>query len=598
MDSSSSLPSSPFRTTVLSLPNEILFEIFTLAKSHRPSHDARNADNSSSSADIASVRLVCRRFAAASSQLLVHCVRLDGINSRSLERLESISRCPLISNGVRTVRLEVPFYAPRLASNLSEFARWAVLKVLERARRYQRAFEQELESAGPEEWPENEVLLRRRGEVSSVLGSIKAVLKTWHSIAMGELQKLPRLEDSESFQETSSTERSNRDSQGNETRHIRSLCNAHRRYQIRCIDQEGMRKNNNFMERLATAIARMPKARALELQDFAHETKTCSSDCSCGYGHVDERSVPGRDEYAGLVDVVSLVKPASWAETLDLQLGNAPTEVLFDLPILLQKASCKLDRICIRTTTPAEHYYPLFRQISGRYYSELVSVASNLGVTSFAFIHGTEHDVRARKTPSAEDVAAFQGYIAAMAASRKLERLRLVLNSAEGDGHLDPSRWFSLEQFVQPATSPTRSRGPRSLAGLKDVYLCGLSLHLSDFEFLEKQMRESGSHLDFLTLKGINLISGSWASALEILRRLDVDDKELLGVSGAECSESTFLLNGTWNRASETKPGQRSVVERFINGEAEANPLRTASEDGVPRPIDGEREGFTALMTV
>lgn len=130
-------------TTIFSLPNELLIEIFTKVRTYRPNNKALHPDFASSSSDVAAVGLTCRRFAATSSHHLLHYMRLHSINAQSLHKLEEVSCHPLIGKGVRIIRLELRCFVPNLADDINEFATWAAERVLNMARCHRRALERE-----------------------------------------------------------------------------------------------------------------------------------------------------------------------------------------------------------------------------------------------------------------------------------------------------------------------------------------------------------------------------------------------------------------------------------------------------------------------
>ncbi|KAM7196947.1 hypothetical protein V8F33_005829 [Rhypophila sp. PSN 637] len=91
------------KLTILDLPNELLLEIFEWVEdfniNYRDTSRRLERRNPRDINDIRNCRLVCRRFNAVSSQLLVRIVRV-ALTERSLTRFEEISRHPVISKGV------------------------------------------------------------------------------------------------------------------------------------------------------------------------------------------------------------------------------------------------------------------------------------------------------------------------------------------------------------------------------------------------------------------------------------------------------------------------------------------------------------------
>ncbi|KAF3767260.1 hypothetical protein M406DRAFT_69421 [Cryphonectria parasitica EP155] len=571
---------NPPTTGILSLPDEILIEIFTLVKTYKPANRATHIGFASSAADIVSTRLVCRRFAAASAHLLVHYIRLEGIDAQSLEKLETISRHPLISKGVRIVRLEAVCYVHQLASNLNEFAGWAVRRVLERAQKYQRACERTLERAESGGYGYDQDVVLQRAKVAAVLERVKAVLKTWNLVSTGNARDL--LWNLERFSDTSVSEEDRH-------RHIELLRAAHRRYQLRYSEQESLREGSNaFVERFTAAIARMPRMKALELQDFHHQEDIKYPDFEDVDQNVFVSPTTRDEEYDGLLDLDVVVKPLSWNQVLCQQLGMPPAQVLFNLPLAIHESGCKLDRICVRTTTPAEQYYRLLWETVEQNPVRLASAVSSMGIKDFAFIHGCGHGSRERKTPNTEDTAAFQRYIAAMTHSNSLERFRLAVDSGWVEGNLNSDHCFRLASLAMPCIDTTFGGPTRSWMNMKDMHLSDMPLRLTDLECLENILKGNGVRLQYLTLSRIKLVDGTWAQALEILRRLVVADKELLEPVGAECDDPAMSLSGRYNVVFGTRPGQESVAGHFINGRIENNPLVHGMNEDHPPQAEGE----------
>lgn len=545
---------------ILTLPDELLLQIFSAVKSWKPVNNALHVDFASSSRDIASARLACRRFAATSSHLLVHYVRLDGINMSSLHKLEAISNHPLIGRGVRMVRLEALYYTPALADSVEKFTWYAINKAYQRALEYRQAFDAQVAETDGEETSECERLLRRKAEVGPMLESVKIVLKAWSCInARNTERPLKHVDVNSKISGDDDIQPDNEETQL-VVQYVRALGCAHEKYQLQFREQENLRKNNAFTKRFAAAMARMPRARSLEIQDFQHNEKACSVD---------------GDELAGLLDVESLARPICWADGLARQLGSPPVEILFTLPTEIQKADGRLDRVSLQTSVPAEQYYPLLGDVEPDEYEKLGAAVNLMRVKSFSFLHGSGPEPSARATPTAEDVAHFLSYLIAMSNSDELERLRVMADSGWADGSLDPSHTASLGSILVPDVASRAMGSGMSRSKLTDVYLENFPLNLSALERLSSYMEQPERRgLEFLTLSRTNLITGTWAQALGILRRMNIGDKELIEPFGAELTDSDMLLSGWYEKMFRTRPGQRSVVERFINEELEHNPLR------------------------
>lgn len=558
------LPSKLAPSTILTLPDEILVEIFTKVKTYRPKNKALHPLFASSSSDIAAVRLTCRRFAAASSHLLVHYVRLHGINIQSLEQLEAVSRHPLIRKGVRVIRLELRCYVPHLAENVGEFARWAVERVLELARRHRSCFEKEVETSTNGDFNTMERLIKKRNELTILLRKLKNIMDAWSSFSVTDQDNGPM----HPFQDAVKRDWQHQASEAGSFVEIlpcvRLLREAHGLYRRLYEDQEALRKDNAFVARFATAVSRMPKAKCLEVQDFQHESSMCFDCCDGNEVLQDCRDVQATDKGAGLLNIDFLLEPMSWDNIKDYQYRTPPAEFLFTLPVAIRNAGCKLDSVLVRTTTQAENYFPLLRNSMYNNFVVLGDAVDSLNLKSFAFIHGMNMKPRARETPTLEDFEAFKKYIAAMTSSDSLERFRLAVDSDWMSRSLEPENASSIGDLMI-STSCRR---------LRDIHITGLSISLDDLSNLRHMLESRDGALDYLTLSRVELVSGCWTEALEMLREMGITDKEVLEPTGAECDNLTTSLCGGYERLFGKSSGWVNEAGQFINGHIKHNPLK------------------------
>lgn len=572
--------------SILSLPNELLIEIFSAVKAHNPANKAQHTSFASSSREIANVRLVCRRFEACSSHLLVHYVRLDGINSESLEKLEAISRHPVIRNGAHIVRLVTHFYTSTYANDVRRFAWYAVNRVFGQALRYK----EDLEAA---EDDDGEGYDERREKGAVALANVKAILKTWGRVSLEGMEDdigSWSIDFDKSDQDCMALRRRNSGDQGKSEveRHLQLLHIAHQLYRLRYQDQDRLRQNDAFIERFAAAMARMPKAKGIEFHDFQPPQLQTFHD---EHGtDISDSFALETDEYAGLVDIDSLVQPTSWDEATDRQLGEPPVELLFRLPIAVHRAGARLDRISMQTNTCAEHYYPLFERVGMRDFIELGTAINRMNLKSFIFLHQEEPKPRVRRTPSSEEIDAFDSFISAMTNSRGLERCWLRVDSGWSDGGLDADRQSGLGPFLLPEADSLDRWGQPDWGSLRDIHLSDFALHLSDLERLAAQLKESGTRLEFLTLQRTRLLSGTWAQALEVLRKVEVEyEKQLIEPKGAECEDITIMRGGRYDAVfGRSWDETRSLADDFINGDMKHNPLHESYTVEFLYSVDGE----------
>lgn len=574
--------------SILSLPDELLIEIFSAVKTHNPTNKAHHTSFASSSGDIKNVRLVSRRFAACSSHLLLHYIRLDGINSESLEKLEAISSHPIIRNGVHIVRLVTEFYTSVYANDVRQFAWYAVNRVFGQASR----FKEDLEAAEDED-ADAEGLMERRQEAAVALAKVKAILKTWGRVSLEGMEDAIgswSVDFDKSTQDCMALRRRNSGDDGKSEveRHLQLLHIAHQLYRLRYQDQERLRQDDTFARRFAAAMARMPRARGIELHDFdLSRNNSLQDDCD---NNQNDSLFPGTDEYAGLVDIDSLVQPMSWDEALDRQLGEPPVELLFRIPIAIHQAGARLDRISMQTSTCAEQYYPLFESVGTKEFIELGTAINRMSLKSFIFLHQDEMKPRVRQPPSSEEIDAFDNFISAVANSSGLERFWLRLDGGWSEGGLDVNRQSGLGPLLIPEADSLERWGQPDWRNLRDIHLTDFALHLSDLERMAAQLEKSGTRLEFLTLQRTRLLSGTWSQALEVLRKVDVEyEKQLIDPKGAECEDVTMMRGGRFDAVfGKSWDETRSLADDFINGDMKHNPLHDSYTVEFLYSVDGE----------
>jgi len=141
------------QTSILDLPKEILLEIFSYFDSKFPFHDpsAYRKPQASEARDrlgfFGSNRLVCRSFNELISPLLCPVISVS-LSSRSMDRLEGLSRNPLIAQGIRGISISLLFRPHAIATSFSRYHAYAdsLLRKLEGECDYHTEF-QEYEQA-------------------------------------------------------------------------------------------------------------------------------------------------------------------------------------------------------------------------------------------------------------------------------------------------------------------------------------------------------------------------------------------------------------------------------------------------------------------
>jgi hypothetical protein len=113
---------------ILHMPTEVLLNIFA----HLPtpcitargpvdweSYESARTD-SNALQNLCNARLVCRRFCQIAAPLLLPVIQVD-LNQESLDRLDALSRSPLIANGVRGIQVVLAYRSAEAAADLRRF---------------------------------------------------------------------------------------------------------------------------------------------------------------------------------------------------------------------------------------------------------------------------------------------------------------------------------------------------------------------------------------------------------------------------------------------------------------------------------------------
>ncbi|KAK5659967.1 hypothetical protein OQA88_13432 [Cercophora sp. LCS_1] len=223
--------SRPFvrKLSLVDFPDEILLEIFTHLEDHVfRAFEKYPYSRWHSSRDIKSLRLVCRRVSNISSQLLVRVFHFD-FSQQSLQRLEEISRHPVVSKGVHIIHVNLSFYNGSFAEP-EEFLAFYGQDVEQQVGIYERS--KLLQSSVTEEAAAEKIAKGRE------------LVATLYRLWSGAL------------------------SEGDEQYQLH-INESHRLYLELLHKQDALLESDVFYQAAGSAIARMPQARALVFDDRA-----------------------------------------------------------------------------------------------------------------------------------------------------------------------------------------------------------------------------------------------------------------------------------------------------------------------------------------
>ncbi|KFX96248.1 hypothetical protein V490_03443 [Pseudogymnoascus sp. VKM F-3557] len=290
--------SRPFvrRLRVWDLPGEILSKIFEFVESF----DERFMDYpwDEGRRDIQNCRLTCRLFCSVSSSMLIRLL-LVRCEDSSVSRLEEISRHPIISKGVRAVRVVLHSYNPTLYEHIEEFIHYHIENLAEQVHMFEATRRWEWEKI-PEE-----VALEK-------LRKAKVVLDSWRRI-------------------TSSAEKAHEI----DSVHRGLVERTHEQYRRLYEEQESMGSHGKFANIVGRAMARMPCARKLDFNDTEFLMM-----------RGDVFNAPGGD----ICDAIykEMLKPATGYSAKIHGLEQMPYHVVTEVPVAVRSAGVWLNDIDIK----------------------------------------------------------------------------------------------------------------------------------------------------------------------------------------------------------------------------------------------------------
>ncbi|KAL7624616.1 hypothetical protein AAE478_006184 [Parahypoxylon ruwenzoriense] len=480
---------------ILNLPNETLDHIFSYVTDWTVDGKPlplRVVDyRRDGQKTIKNIRLVCRRFCDTSSHLLLVVVTVS-MEPSSLARLEEVSRHPLISKRVRTVRVILKYFGSMVAHKLNEYfvpyqqSRLEDIVVL---------FRHLERSEGSEELSTEAVPKSRR-----IIDSWDKLIKNAPESSLDDVDR----------------------------KNISIIKRAHKLYREAYLEQERMLTDGSFVRAVADAIARMPVARFLFITD---------SDRSLMPGIVP--FIKGIETPSLLV--AKLVEPTTWRLGGDYVLGPPPVELLSQIPLAIYKAGVMLEHVTYRIE-PMDCFSSLFKcdgdlndlkaamqQLKGfRFRSE---------ITLYTDMSEEEEDD--------DDIRYLKGFLEAFTDTDSIQEISIGMN------------------FEQPAQGRLLTAGSFLLTRTWP------------------QLPKFKGRVE-LTLDQVNLLSGSWADVLDVMRANTVLTSNRSSIdrpSGAECYSLPEYLK--IEIFSETSEGTANL---YIRGLLHLNPLRqiTESDDESP----------------
>ena len=277
-------------TSLLDLPDELLDQILAEVKWGAPAAPALDALQfyeklTQNTASIQRVRLTCRRLASRASTLLLPVASVSISDPSSVDRLEQIASHGAFAPYVKAVHVSLDFYESELAADVRTLAEYLL--------HVQR---------------ESDVVTRE-------CGARARISDVWDALCHSE--------DEEGLNRQEETQES-----------IRLLRREHLEYQRRYEAQQ--RLCPSVVERIAKAMARMPRATRLVLDDGP--------------------DAPPHPDVTAMGEGEWLIAPTTWATAFKSDHGTPPIDTLFSLPLAVHEAGVRLTALRIHRLRLPSHF--------------------------------------------------------------------------------------------------------------------------------------------------------------------------------------------------------------------------------------------------
>jgi hypothetical protein len=533
---------------ILYMPTEVLLNIFghlrTPCITPRGTVDwesyecARNDNNALQS--LCNARLVCRRFCQIVSPLLLPVIQVD-LNQKSLDRLDALSRSPLIANGVHAIQVVLAYRPAELAADLRRFH-----SLIQRDLRMVYVLcRSQVRSSTPQEQEGDVSLDDRLGMLCEAIDNYLLISEAWD----GHL-----------------------DGKAADYEYVDILLRGHLNYGKLHDEQLRLIADGSFVSIIASAISRMPHWSSLSFVDKVRDESNVLSP----YTSASPRVLTDEEELARVI-----ASPHDWPRIEALvhrggQDGDdvlPVVKVLSELPIAIYEAGAILRALEVRCF-PLKYNHSFLRPPLG--WKPLRAACQHLEEISFAGATGALHmPTFFVDGPSEEELGYMQQYIGAILSSDRTERVHLCLGDFYRGSLNTPQPTSTAGQVLLIISA---LRWPR----LKEIVVYQAALHQKD---LGRFLASLGDKLEHVHLLSLVLWSGSWADVLDILRNklvsrclageCEVHLEWLFGGRELPAPEERLCYIGE----SADKPPPVALAlrraERYISGaEGVENPLR------------------------
>ncbi|OBT68293.1 hypothetical protein VE03_02238 [Pseudogymnoascus sp. 23342-1-I1] len=446
---------------ILNLPDDILYEIFNhfkCDKIHRGLFDSSIYDDGAKRLTVQDARLVCRLFNKLASPLLCPTLRVR-LDHASLDLVAKVSESPLIAEGVCNIEIVVGYRPRELATDLLRFAKHRAMDLRFHIGDGYRCVMEEIEFNGGDDETISDYPYEVYQQITDYGENIRSAWIEYTRAA---------------------------DKGAISPEYLHLLLQGHQEYIQKHEEQFQLITDGSFVERLASAMSRMAHCASLHFVD----------DVDC-YSTLDDVSpLVFRDDAREFSRFMTA--PLSWSEIRHLKVGEIlPAKLLWELPIALHKAGLILRAMLIHTF-PHPDWCPAIYPAT---WTNLYDACHHLRIFRLEGIS------LGRSSETSDPVlgrglAFVERYIGTVLSSEDFELINLRFrDSAVGD---DVASY-------RVGLLPEAINWPR----IKKLSISYISLSQDE---LEKFCCGLGYMVEDIRLNNIDLRSGSWAGALDMLR--------------------------------------------------------------------------------
>lgn len=496
---------------IVDIPDELLRSVFDHFRGETKMSSIASSSYSRVSlcdrgnvAQVKNLRLTCRRFCDHSSHLLKYHVAI-GITPQSLAHLEEVSRHPTISKGIRLVRIYLGrHFDAGIAQDFQAFAGYQASRMRDEIEKWEMVINRP-------EWHNENV---SAGVYQQAIGRATPLVESWEDAARNGVNE-------------------------NHPKHVR-LKDAHERYQ-NCYESQMCLQRGVFAEAVAHAMARMPTATWLEIDD---ENPRSLFDSERMYTCITFSDL--EDPHS--MQLILQAPTFSWSLGRQEGLRSPPVEIIPTLLSSIGEAGIRLQGVDIRTPLPDDL---ASLSVTEANESKLRAVAQRLR----AFTYEPDEAVALSMEASAQ----LNRFLSVILDTSNLQRVSLDFRCQH--------------ERVRPKFSMAPNLLFRTWPGLKMLSFNG-PFHFAE---LKKLADGLGTVVDF-QWSGY-LMDASWAEVLDFLQGCHLSKAVRLGewsrdIAGAEGDrmrdhERDFIFG------DDPKHHGLSMATLFIRGWLKTNPVRS-----------------------